>query len=99
MSNNTNPRGFMGLTIPGVAGAFTRPWLGDGRSPARTLSPWLESARRADPDLLVLNAKVYTMDTAMPRAEAFAISGGRITAVGTAADVRGLARKGTQTLD
>ena len=55
--------------------------------------------RLADPDLLVVNAKVYTMDAAMPKAEAFAVSGGRIIAVGSSADVRGLARKGSQTFD
>jgi predicted amidohydrolase YtcJ len=53
----------------------------------------------ADPDLVVLNAKVYTMDTSAPRAEAFAVKGGRFVAVGSTADIRGLAGKRTQTFD
>src|SRR5689334_21236526 len=53
----------------------------------------------ASPDLIVVNAKVYTMDTRAPRAEAFAVSGGRFTAVGSTADVRNLAGKNTQTFD
>lgn len=52
-----------------------------------------------DPDLIVINAKVYTMDPRAPRAEAFAIAGGRFTAVGSTSDVKGLAGKNTQTFD
>ena len=44
-----------------------------------------------DPDLIVVNAKVYTMDARAPRAEAFAVSGGRFTAVGSTSDIKGLA--------
>jgi hypothetical protein len=33
--------------------------------------------RMSSPDLLVINANVYTVDPRMPRAEAFAVSGGR----------------------
>jgi predicted amidohydrolase YtcJ len=51
------------------------------------------------PDLIVVNAKVYTMDTRAPRAEAFAVSGGRFVAVGSTSDVRNLAGKSTQTFD
>ena len=38
-----------------------------------------------DPDLIVTNAKVYTMDTRSPRAEAFAVTSERFTAVGVSA--------------
>jgi hypothetical protein len=55
--------------------------------------------RRADPELVVLNARVYTMERAAPRAEAFAVTGGRFSAVGRTADVRGLAGARTRTLD
>jgi predicted amidohydrolase YtcJ len=51
------------------------------------------------PDLIVVNAKVYTMDSRAPRAEAFAVSGGRFVAVGSSSDVRNLAGKNTQTFD
>jgi formylmethanofuran dehydrogenase subunit A len=52
-----------------------------------------------DPDLIVVNAKVYTMDAQAARAEAFAVTDGRFTAVGTTADVKGLASKHTETFD
>jgi predicted amidohydrolase YtcJ len=52
-----------------------------------------------DPDVIVVNAKVYTMDARAPRAEAFAVTSGRFTAVGATADIKGLARKNTQTFD
>jgi predicted amidohydrolase YtcJ len=52
-----------------------------------------------DADLVVFNAKVYTMDSARPRAQAFAVKAGRLIAVGTSADIRGLVRKGTRTYD
>ena len=51
------------------------------------------------PDLIMVNAKVYTMDARSPRAEAFAVSGGRFVAVGSTSDVRNLAGKNTQTFD
>ena len=51
------------------------------------------------PDLIVINAKVYTMDARTPRAEAFAVSAGRFTAVGSTSDIKGLAGKNTQTFD
>jgi hypothetical protein len=87
----------MGLAAASAAGILTRPAFGDAHP--FTAAPFSPSAPLADPDLLVVNAKVYTMDAAMPRAEAFAVSGGRIIAVGNSADVRGLARKGSQTFD
>jgi predicted amidohydrolase YtcJ len=52
-----------------------------------------------DPDLVVINAKVYTMDPRAPRAEAFAVSDGRFIAVGSSGDIRNLAGKTTQTFD
>jgi imidazolonepropionase-like amidohydrolase len=58
-----------------------------------------ESSGRHEPDVVVLNAKVYTMDAQAPRAEAFAVGEGRITAVGSTSDVRALAGKGTQIFD
>ena len=51
------------------------------------------------PDLIVVNAKVYTMDTRAPRADAFAVTGGRFTAVGSTSDITNLAGSGTQTFD
>ena len=54
---------------------------------------------RLDPELIVFNAKVYTVDARQPRAEAFAVSQGRFVAVGSSADVRNLARRSTQLFD
>jgi predicted amidohydrolase YtcJ len=56
-------------------------------------------ASGTSPDLIVVNAKVYTMDAPAPRAEAFAVSGGRFVAVGSTSDIRNLAGKNTQTFD
>ena len=39
-------------------------------------------AWQAEAELIVTNARVFTMDQAVPRAEAFAVTGGRFSAVG-----------------
>ena len=51
------------------------------------------------PDLVVLNARVHTMDETLPRAEAFAIHSGRFLAVGTNDEIRNLVVSGTETID
>ena len=50
-------------------------------------------------DLVVLNARVFTVDQAMPRAEAFAVKNGRFLAVGSNADIRNLANAQTRQID
>ena len=68
---------------PGIHGV-------DGRRRGRVLDgPWLgravgavAAAQAGNADLVVFNAKVYTVDSRMPRAEAFAVKGGRFIAVG-----------------
>ncbi len=77
-------REFLGLASVGVAGMLTRPW--------RWHSP-------PDADLVVFNAKVYTMNAAMPRAEAFAVKDSRIVAVGMNAEVHPLITRRTQSVD
>ena len=52
-----------------------------------------------DADLVVFNAKVYTMDPSIARAEAFAIAAGRFVAVGTTATIKRRIGKQTQTID
>jgi len=81
-------REFMGLTGAGIAAAFGGPWAGI-----------LAAAEGQDADLVVLNAKVYTVDSSAPRAEAFAIRAGRFAAVGSSADMRAFIGKQTQTFD
>ena len=44
----------------------------------------------------MINAKVYTMDTRSPNAEAFAVTGDRFVAVGSTSDIRNLAGKNTR---
>lgn len=51
------------------------------------------------PDLIVTNARVYTCDTSLTWAQAFAVSNGQIVAVGTAAEIAGLAAAKTQVID
>jgi predicted amidohydrolase YtcJ len=89
MSNPSSRREFMGLLTTGLAGAALGP---QARSRlAALLAP--------EPELVVFNAKLYTVDAALPRAEAFAVKGGRFIAVGSSAEIRGLAGKATQLFD
>ena len=55
--------------------------------------------RTPGPDLVVYNARVYTMAGASPRAEAFATKNGRFVAVGRTSDIRSLATRRTQLID
>ena len=50
-------------------------------------------------DLVVFNAKVYTVDPRTPKAEAFAVRAGRFAAVGSTTQMKALVGKGTQTID
>jgi len=51
------------------------------------------------PDLVILNAKVHTVDRTKPSAEAVAVCGERIARVGTTAEVRALAGPTTRVID
>ena len=51
------------------------------------------------PDLIVTNARVLTMDDANPRAEAVALAGGKILAVGRRAEIEALAGPATLVID
>jgi predicted amidohydrolase YtcJ len=81
-------RGFIGLAGAGIAGVVSGPWL-------RTAS----AAEGQDADLVVFNAKVHTVDSRAPRADAFAVIAGRFAAVGSDADIKALISKRTQTFD
>ena len=52
-----------------------------------------------EPDTVVFNARVYTVELGMSRAEAFAVKGGRFVAVGSNESVRALIGKGTKAVD
>jgi predicted amidohydrolase YtcJ len=58
-----------------------------------------EKPSASAPELVVFNARVFTVDARQPRAEAFAIKNGRFFAVGSSADVRNLIRPGTPRWD
>lgn len=79
-----------------LAGAATATGI---RPDGSTASAQSATPARVEPDLVVVNAKVYTVDPAMPRAEAFAVKGGRFVAVGATADIRNLATARTQVID
>ncbi len=51
------------------------------------------------PDILFVNGNVHTANDAQPHAEALAVTGGRITAVGSSAEVRPLADDKTRVID
>jgi predicted amidohydrolase YtcJ len=80
-----------------LAGAFSL-----GRHPGAAAPVFAQqpaAAPAAEPDLVVINARVRTSDAALPRAEAFAVKNGRFTAIGSTGDVRNLATARTQVLD
>jgi predicted amidohydrolase YtcJ len=85
-------RRFLKLSAAGLAGLVAEPWQRAGQAAAQTIEG-------PDADLVVFNAKVYTVDSRAPKAEAFAIKAGRFTAVGTTAEMKSLIAKGTQSFD
>ena len=90
-----NRRGFFGVAGAGLAAAVGWPWLG-GATAAQTQAA---DAGPESPNLIVINAKVYTVDDRMPKAEAFAVRNGRFVAVGNSDEVKSLAGKGTEIFD
>lgn len=54
---------------------------------------------RETPELILLNGDLLTQDTAAPHAQAIAVAGGRILAVGTTAEIRALGGAGTRIVD
>jgi predicted amidohydrolase YtcJ len=86
---NYSRRKFASLAAAGIAGMAVAPWQRIAKA----------ADAPADADLVVLNAKVYTVDSSVPKAEAFAVKGGRFTAVGRTAEIKGLIGKATQTYD
>jgi predicted amidohydrolase YtcJ len=64
---------------------------------------WLDYAKAAEdkraPDLIVLNARVTTMDPSLPQAEAFAITGSYFSAIGRTSEIKSLAGPKTKIYD
>jgi predicted amidohydrolase YtcJ len=88
-------RELLGLTGIGLAWFAATPFITRGRA---VLASGFD-ADAQDADLIVTNAKVYTVDSATPRAEAFAVKANRFLAVGSTAEMKALAGKSTQTYD
>src|SRR5437588_7067847 len=74
-----------------LAGAF-----GISRSP---VEPTEQPSTTTAPDLIVVNANIYTIEASQPRAEAFAIKNGRFLAIGSTSDIRNVAAAGTPVID
>ncbi|AHG88170.1 Amidohydrolase 3 [Gemmatirosa kalamazoonensis] len=89
MTDRRTRREFLGLTALAAVGSPR----------ALRAAPAAFVDRSIDPDLVLFNAKVHTMDAALPTAEAFAVRGGRFVAVGRSADVRSLAGPRTRAID
>ncbi|MEO8380897.1 MAG: amidohydrolase family protein [Acidobacteriota bacterium] len=53
----------------------------------------------AEPSIIVVNGKVFTGDRARPFAEAVAIEGNKVSAVGTDREIKALAREKTRVID
>jgi predicted amidohydrolase YtcJ len=85
----------MTIAGAGIAGVVGGPWL----DKAGAAEPQATHPEAGNADLVVFNAKVYTVDSRVPKAEAFAVKAGRFVAVGSNGDVKGLIAKGTQTFD
>jgi predicted amidohydrolase YtcJ len=81
----------MGYSGAGIAGLIGAPWLGSTAS--------AQISTTTAPDLVVSNAKVYTVDSLVPRAEAFAVKAGRFVAVGKSDEIKSLIGPRTQTFD
>ena len=60
-------------------------------------NPVAETAKKADS--LLLNGNIYTVDEALPRAEAIAISEGKIMAVGTNEEIKNWQGENTKVID
>jgi hypothetical protein len=88
MNHRNSRREFLNLTGAGIATLVGGAWPGTAAA-----------AEGPDADMVVFNAKVYTVDPRTPKVEAFAVKAGRFTAVGSTAEMKALIGKGTQTLD
>lgn len=99
MANTITRKEFLGfgaaLAGAGVVASAATTDRNSGDSIAREQ----QAAARIEPDLIVVNARVYTSDPALPRAEALAVKDGRFVAVGSTSDIRNLASPRTRVID
>ena len=76
----------------GLAAFATVPALAGAASPR-------PSVTAIEPDLVLVNGRVLTIDPSRPNAEAFAVKDGRFVAIGSSADIRALVTRNTQVID
>ncbi len=88
MNHRNGRREFLKLTGAGIATLVGGAW------PDTAMA-----AEGQDADLVVFNAKVYTVDPRAPKVQAFAVKAARFTAVGSTPEMKALIGKGTQTFD
>src|SRR5712692_9249104 len=88
MNRRHGRREFLNLTGAGIAALAGGAWPGTAMA-----------AEGQYADLVVFNARVYTVDSRAPKVQAFAVKAGRFTAVGSTAEMKALIGKGTQTFD
>jgi len=90
-------RDFINATGVGLTGLMGASLLrGPGMSAQAGQAP---ATSGRDPDIVVINARVTTMDVQQPTAEAFAVRNGSFTAVGSTSDVKNLVSQNTQVFD
>jgi predicted amidohydrolase YtcJ len=83
---------FLGLSgVLGAAFGYPGGAIGETQAAAASLA--------TEPDLAVVNARVYTVDESLSRAEAFAVKNGRFIAVGSSSDIKNLASRRTELVD
>lgn len=88
-------RDFIELAAIGASGLLVRPR-------AAFAGPFVKGKsldESLDPDLIVFNAQVYTVDSPISRVTAFAIRDGKFAAVGSSADIKALASNRTRMRD
>lgn len=90
-----NRREFLGLTGASIAGIASGKF---GGSKAFAGMPSVDTDPRVA-DLVVLNAKVYTVDSNLSKAQAFAVKGERFVYVGSTEEAKAFVGKGTRTFD
>ncbi len=73
--------------------------VGVSARPLGATTPAQQQAAGPGPDMVVLNARVFTVDERQPRAEAFAVKNGRFIAVGSSDDIRNLVTSDTRVID
>ncbi len=95
MKNCHSRREFLSLSGAGMAGIAGGTFL----SAAPSVEGQGTDLNPQDAELLVFNARVYTVDSRVPKAEAFAVKAGRFVAVGSNQEVKALSGKGAQTFD